>query len=784
MKHLRFLFSFFLFLYSSTYVFSQNNRSDSIDIIHTYINLDLTDYSNQYIKGECGIVFTPKTTQIQAIAFDLLKLQVDSVVWKNQALAFSYNDTLLLVNFNQAVSNSDTDTVYIYYQGTPQKDASGWGGFYFQSGYIFNLGVGFDANPHNYGRVWYPCFDNFVEHSTYSFNIKTAGGRKAKCNGYLVAENIISGDTIESIWQMDTPIPSYLVCVAAANYETVHQQYINPTDTIPIELYALANDTVNLKNSFIHLKDAIAGFENYYYPYIWNKVGYSLVPFSSGAMEHATNIAYPKTAANGSITYETLMAHELSHHWWGDLVTCETAEDMWINEGMATYSEHLFLNYLYGYDRYLDEVKKNHADVLQFAHVHENGYRAISGIPHQYTYGEHVYNKGASVVHNLRGYMGDSLFFSGLRQILNAFKHQNINSYQFRDSLTAFTGFDASDFFNDWVFSPGFSHFELDSASIVQNGSNFNATLFIEQKLKGTVNFHQNVPLEISFYDQNWNKTVKRVIVSGQFSTPTVLLNFNPQLIIINQTNKLNQARTDDEKIIKSTGNTTFSLSKFTLTVNAVSDSALVFIQHHLVAPDSIKNNINNYRISSRRYWSVKALTKGTFDASARIFYDGRASTGYLDSDLVSVTEDSLLLLYRASPADDWQEYPYYTKNVIGNNANAYGLIEITSLVPGDYAFANGISNYLSIKKNNLKEKAKLFPNPASEKVNIILPDKSGNYQLKVYNNNGQLILTKEFMHSTTIDTTSWTKGMYLLNISKIMDGKALLTNSQTLIKN
>ena len=762
---------------------AQNSRSDSIDIIHTHIDLDLTDYSNQFIIGNCEIVFTPKSSSVQAIALDLLRLQVDSIVWKNQPLLFSYNDTLILANFPQPVNASDTDTVTVFYQGNPQKDASGWGGFYFQSSYIFNLGVGFDANPHNYGRVWYPCFDNFVEHSTYSFKIKTADGRKAKCNGYLVAENVISGDTIESVWQMDTPIPSYLVCVAAANYETIRQQYTNATDTIPIELYALANDTNNLKNSFIHLNDAIAGFENYYYPYVWNKVGYSLVPFSSGAMEHATNIAYPKAAANGSLTYETLMAHELSHHWWGDLVTCETEGDMWINEGMATYSEHLFLNYLYGYDRYIEEVKKNHADVLQYAHVHENGYRAISGIPHQYTYGEHVYNKGASVAHNLRGYMGDSLFFSGLRQILNAFQYKNINSYQFRDSLTAFTGFDATDFFNDWVFSPGFSHFELDSTNIAQNGTNYSITLYIEQKLKGAVNFHQNVPLEISFYDQNWNKTIKRVMVSGQFSTPTVNLNFNPQLIILNETNKLNQARTDNEKIITSTGNTTFSLSNFTLMVNAVTDSSFVFIQHHWVAPDSIKNNINNYKISSSRYWTVKTLTTGNLDASGRIFYDGRASTGYLDSDLVSTTEDSLILLYRASPADEWDEYPYYTKNFIGNNANAYGMIEITTLAPGDYAFANGVSKYLSVKKRK-KEKVQLFPNPASEKINIILPDKLGIYKIKVFNNLGQLITEKQFTHQTQIDTTHWTKGLYLIKISKKENGKFNLINTERLIKN
>ncbi len=744
---------------------AQNSRSDSIDIVHYHIQLDLTDYSNQYISGSCQIIFTPKIPSVQAIALDLLQMQVDSVVLKNQTLPFTYNDTLLTAIFPAPVIASDTDTLTVYYQGNPQKDASGWGGFYFQSGYIFNLGVGFAADPHNYGRVWFPCFDNFVEHSTYTFAIKTAGGRKAKCNGYLVAENIIAGDTIESIWQMDTPIPTYLACVAAANYETVRQRYINTTDTIPIELYALAADTQNLKNSFAHLNDAIAAYENYYFPFVWNKVGYSLVPFSSGAMEHATNIAYPKAAVNGTLTYETLMAHELSHHWWGDLVTCETAGDMWINEGMATYSEHLFLNYLYGYNRYLDEVKSNHADVLQYAHIEEGGYLAISGIPHQYTYGKHVYNKGASVVHNLRGYLGDSLFFSGLRQILNAFQHKNINSFQMRDSLTAFTGFDVSDFFNDWVFAPGFSHFELDSTQMTPAGSNYNITLFIEQKLKGAPHFHQNVPLEITFFDQNWNKTVQRVWVSGQFSSPTVTLNFNPQLIIVNETNTLNQARTDESRIITATGNYNLSLAKMTVTVNTITDSTYLFVQHHWVAPDSLTTDTGAATISSRRYWTVKTLSAGTFDASARIFYDARSNTGYLDSDLVSVTEDSLILLYRPSSADNWQEYPNYTKNVIGNNANGYGFIEITNLIPGDYAFANGISKYLGISQHK-KKQIKVYPNPATDFLTLSPENTNQNYRLEVFNNLGQLILKTYFRSTTQIDTSLWNAGTYILKIS------------------
>jgi aminopeptidase N len=224
-------------------------------------------------------------------------------------LAYTYNDTLLTVSLGLLLTVADTSEVTVYYHGIPKQDASGWGGFYFQGNYAYNLGVGFDANPHNYGRVWFPCFDNFVERSTFEFNMITAGGKKAHCNGALISENVISGDTIVRKWVMNDEIPSYLVCVAIADYATVYQSHNGLLGTIPIELVARPSDTTNLKNSFLHLPDAIDIYETGYGPYRWNKIGFSLVPFNSGAMEHATNIAYPLSAANGTLSNETLMAH-------------------------------------------------------------------------------------------------------------------------------------------------------------------------------------------------------------------------------------------------------------------------------------------------------------------------------------------------------------------------------------------------------------------------------------------------------------------------------------------
>lgn len=761
MKNLFFLISILL----CNHLFSQNSRSDTVNILKYKINLEVTDFSNQQIKGFTEVVFSSKINGLTQLKLDLLELNIDSVTHNSGNINYSYNDTIVIIDLPSILNVTDTDSIKVYYNGTPQIDASGWGGFYFQGNYAFNLGVGFDANPHNYGRVWFPCFDNFVERSKYEFNITTSGDKKAHCNGFLSSEINIGGDTIVRKWVMNEEIPTYLVCIAVADYSTVHQSHNGMLNTIPIELVARATDTTNMKNSFIHLPDAIDIYENSYGPYMWNKVGFSLVPFSSGAMEHATNVAYPLSAANGTLSSETLMAHEFAHHWWGDLVTCETAGDMWINEGMATYSEYLFTEKIYDYNTSLEEIMNSNKSIVQFLHLNEGGYMPISGVPHQYTYGDRVYKKGALMSHNMRAYLGDSLFFYGLNQVTNTFKFQSMSSSQFRDELSLKTGVDMTPFFNDWIFSPGYAHYEIDSTIMTPNAGNYDVELFVEQKLRGNTVFHTQAPLEVTFYDNNWNRVKRAIMTNGQFSTDVVTIPFDPILVLLNEDNKLNQARTDNNLIITNTGTKTLSRSLFNITTNSISDSAFIHVEHHWVKPDAIQNNPNNYRISQSRYWSVNGILPSVFDASAKIYFDGRYNSGYLDVDLVPVNGDSLVLLYRKDATEDWILYPYYTKTTIAPTI-AYGWMTIDSLLLGDYAFANGDIPTQTTKTNFAIDDIKVYPNPSDSFIVVELFQNIENGIVQLYDINGKLVKEQLVVKTKTrINTEDLEPQTYVLHV-------------------
>lgn len=750
---------------------ADNSRSDTIDILNYTINLDITDINGKAIKGNCEVKLTPKLNSIAELNLDLLQLTVDSILMNASLLSYSYNDTLLKIQLSSTINIGDTETVVVYYHGSPQEDAS-WGGFYFQSGYAYNLGVGFDANPHTYGRVWFPCFDNFVERSSYTFNIITDSLYKAFCNGKLTNETFNGDGTKIYTWVMEQTIPTYLASVAVAQYTTLKQTYYGIEDTVPIEIGLLASDTTKFKTSFINLNGAMSSFETHFGPYRWNRVGYVLVPFNSGAMEHATNIAYPKSFANGTLTYETIYAHELSHHWWGDLVTCKTAEDMWINEGMATFSEFVFTESIYGKETYTEMVNDNHEYVIHYLHYTENEYKAISGVSHDYTYSEHVYQKGADVAHTLRGYLGDSLFYGGLTAFLNTYQFSDVTSYTLRDFLTSYTGIDLTSFFDNWVFSSGFPHFSVDSFSVAPSGNLYNTTVYVKQKLTGAPSYYSNVPLDFTFKDASWNSYTHRMEISGAVDSFTVQLSFNPTYIGLDLADKISDAVTAHAETIKASGDYDFGIAHMSISVNALSDSCYIRVEHNWATPDPLKNLSSQIvKLSPNRYWKVDGIFPSTFQATAKIYYNGKNSTGggYLDNDLITTTEDSLILIYRSNAANNWNEFLYYTKNYSGTHTDKYGYITIDSLLAGEYSLAIG-SSLLGIKDANVSQKSniKIYPNPTSNEFVIDLSafDKIQNATLTITDESGKEILKNTINNNiTTINAYTWPSGNYYVHI-------------------
>lgn len=773
------------------YVRALKERSDTFDIINYKINLDLTKTAQKILSGVCTVTFKALMDDVNYVALDLEQLVVSEVRYGEDSIGFTHNGSYLRIDFDSILDKDLVYEVTVSYSGTPMTSASGFGGFYFEDGYAYNLGIGLQDSPHNYGRAWFPCFDNFVERATYEINIETVKGINSFAVGTYLGEED-KGNTVIRSYYMSQPLPTYLVGVAASEYGTHEYDYISSIDStvIPVQIISKSSTINFVKNSFVNLGKAMEAFEYWYGPYIWERIGYVMV--SRGAMEHSTCVAYPDHSADGTTSNDRLMAHELCHHWWGNMTTLSSSHNMWIKEGNAEYGAHLFFEYLDGPSAFYKAVEDNFATVMRRAKHADGSFLALSPMPEYITYGVTTYNKGASTLHAMRRYMGDEKFRAGQRKVLEDFQYQSIDAYQYRDKLEETTGLDMKDFFEDWIFTGGFAAFEINDMTIETNGgaSSPIITLEIEQKLRGRTKYMENVPLDLLFYNEDGTHETRIVNVGGLTSIVQVTdLSFVPQYCMPNPRNSFlplsgfNSAVGMDPELKSSNTGMNFTGSDLT-------DGSVYSVEHYWVAPDPIKNDQIEARLSSNHYWKVNGNIKEGNRVRANINYNKAGTSGGLDEDLVSVTEDSLILMYRKDQYSDWLQYPNYNK-VMGSSSDGSGLIRIDSLLLGEYCFANGKDvPFLSSQRQNLQRVVELnvYPNPSANEVNIdleslkhIATTSTGEYE--VVNISGQTVEIGKISHwnqSLKRDISVFSSGLYYLLLK---DGKGNLVGKSEFVK-
>lgn len=675
-----------------------NLRSDTLDVIRYTLNLDMTMMASQQIAGHCVVDFASKMDGIAQINLDLLALTVDAVTdaWGGP-LSFTHTGSLLSIDLPVALDTGALYQVQIWYHGSPVSDTT-WGGFYFASGYAYNMGVGFDADPHNFGRTWFPCFDNFVERSTYEFNVLTSGGKTAYCNGLRTQVETVGTDSLLTQWILDVEIPTYLANIAVADYVHVEDAFTSVQGTdIPIWIAAKAADTTDAKLSMANLVPALEAYETDYGPYRFPRVGYVCVPFSGGAMEHATNISYPLFAIDGTDTWETLWAHEVAHMWWGDLVTCHHAGEMWLNEGWARYSEALFVENIYGTEAYTNYILENHKDVILRAHQQDGQRYPVSPVPHEATYGSHVYNKGADMVHTLRGYMGDEAFFEACRDFLGDSAWTDIHSTGLRDYFQNYTDADLNAFFDNWIFTPGYPEFRI--AQCVSSATE--VTVAVEQHRHYSDALYTHVPLQLSLVGTGGSYDT--LIVAGSEWTATIDVpeSLGVYTAVLNRNNAISQAVFGEEFVFTEAESRNFDYAEAQAALLTLSsDSVWVRIENHLSEadfPHAIPGT--EYLISPDRWWRVDGNFQVGDDLDMTLRYYGNGGANDFDPllfaevEALGLDEDALVMLYRPREFDGnvpqaWTEWPAYELNTIGSTTNWTGRFDLHHVVPGDYAMA------------------------------------------------------------------------------------------------
>ncbi len=734
-------------------------RSDTFDIVHYDIELDVTKFDQREISGKCAVSFRTKMPNIDYINLDLLDMNIDRVHVDNVDVPFSRFGFNVIIDWPETIFENDTNTVIVEYSGRPTVSEGSFGGFYFEAEYAYNLGIDLIGEPHNFGRSWFPCFDNFVERATYEIALITRGDRKGYAVGDFMGEEIITGDTIVRRYHMQKQLPTYLVGVAVSNYTEHNYVHNGVYGNIPVQLVARPQHMADVQSSLAFLPDAIDCLEYWYGPYVWNRVGYVIT--LRGAMEHSSCIAYPQNSATSGLSTR-LMTHELCHHWWGNIITINYAPDMWIKEGNAEYGAHLIEEFIGGKEPFRTAVRNNHYFVLTTAHEEDGAYLALSPLSQENTYGRHTYYRGASMLHNMRAYLGDTLFRNGQTRLLNDNAFSYLNAQSYRDQMSAATGVDMTPFFDDWIFSPGYSDFYVQKFEY--SPATQTATIHFGQNQYQSGHFHDNVPLPITLHFDDASRMDTTVLVGGESDSVSLgALQVAPIGISVNRGHVLNMAMFEDDVRVTETGQYKDSYTTYRWNVDNLIDTFQYVVEHHLTGPTGDVDE-EKYRLSTSHFWHVVGNQEGKFEGSFLLFYDDGAALGD-DADLTSMSEDSIVLMYRPNANHPWEEYEDYNK-IVFLPTDGKGSMNLSVVRNGDYTFANQIDGNVGSRYIEKEVDVSVYPNPATEAIQINLKSQSFDH-LQLFTVDGKLLRSiKQPSDVINLPVEHIPRGEYILLLS------------------
>ena len=753
-------------------------QSDSVDALHYDLRLDIGNRTANHIEGSAAVTLHIQSS-IDSLQLELGPSTVESV-WLNglpTPFAYSVPQQRLSVPFGGQAG--DTVVLTVFYRKGQQIMSQGWGGFYFDNNIYYNLGIAIYEYPHNAGKAWFPCRDNFTDKATYHFEITAKPGWKAICTGLMDSTRYHADSSSTWCWTLNRLTPTYLVGVAVAPFHLIERQYAGLNASYPALLGFLNHDSVSVWNAFEHMSKVIPFFEQCFGPYRWDRVGYVSTP--KGSMEHVGNIAFTTQCMNAtSDACLATMAHEFAHSWFGNLVTCATAEDMWINEGGASFCEELAIGAIHANSdplRGRAYARQNLHSVLLNTHRTDDGFKPVYGLSHDYTYGSTVYNKGATVWHSLRGYLGDSLFYASMRQLFDQQAFRNLDSYRLRDTLSQLSGIDLTDFFNFHVFSAGFNDYRIDS--LVTGGTT--TTVYLRQQSYGTTTLMNSNRVWLTFFSPQLQRERRQVTFDGASAAVTVQLPFQPLFAVVDLDEELSKASIGQELSIHSTGAHNADDALFYTSVRKVTgDSIFLYVKHHWTRPDTSLSP--RYLRMADRYWTVEGVIPEGAQLGGCFYYCRLGEAQSLDDNLITGLDDfnQTKLLYRRDATEDWRPI---TKKTNGNSTQGY--FSLQNLLLGEYTLAIVDTAYVGIEtleSNDADIPLQLFPNPTTGSVTLATDRPGEPLTVDICDSAGRPVLSALSLvsgqpHTFTLPTGHYFLSVYLPQRNRIVTTKMQIMN-------
>ncbi len=505
----------------------------TFDILHTKLEIAF-DWEQQHVLGKAYLTISPIFYPIDMVTLDAKEMVIHEVRegGNGPKLDHSYEDNKLEIHLRKMLNRGEKVTVFIDYTARPNEGPEGGSaaitsdkGLYF----INPMGkiAGKPRQIWTQGETesnskWFPTFDKPNERFTQEIYITVNDTLTTLSNGILVSSTKNSDGTRTDYWKMDDPHAPYLVMMAVGDFARVKDSW----NGIPLAYYvdppykddakAIFNNTPEMLSFFSDILD---------YPYPWDKFSQIVVEdYVSGAMENTTAVIFGdfiQKHARALIDNDNdmIVAHEMFHHWFGDLVTCESWANLTLNEGFANYSEYLWTEHKKGKDAAEDHRLSEMQTYMYMA--------AQSGTHPLIFYGydnkedmfdAHSYNKGGLVLHMLRNLVGDEAFFASLSKYLKDNAYTAVEIDELRMAIEDVTGMDLMWFFDQWYHDSG--HPELEVSYSYMDGQ---LTFFVEQTQDPKDNKAVFIlPLDVAVYAPTGEVSYYPVVIDERKDTITI----------------------------------------------------------------------------------------------------------------------------------------------------------------------------------------------------------------------------------------------------------------------
>jgi len=481
------------------------------DIEHYGINVWLKP-SIPAVAGTTRVVARASVENPSQIRLHARGPVVTAVTMAGEDLAFSQTEPFVTASIPEGVPAGSVQEFIFTYTVTEFDDD--W------------MGLNWGDPIHTFheprsARTWLVVYDDPADKATLKWEIRAPSELTVVANGVRGDGVPMPYDTTQHTFSFDQPIATYLMALHAGTYG----HHADASGPVTIDTWAHPDLLEAAVEDFSTTGAILRHFESALVPYPWTHYANVTAPFS-GAMEHTTVTTFGEDLI-GSPSAEIINAHELMHHWFGNLVTPSEWPEIWLNEGFASYGEVLWVEHTLG-----------EAAAMDYVQTQINSYfawQAIEGVSSlydpDYMWGGLVYDKGSVVVHMLRNVVGDDAFFDGLQRYLVSHAHANASTGDLQDAMEHSHGSDLSWFFDEWVFQAGDPSYRWGLSQTEVEAGVWQVDVHITQEAPGSWSI--GIPMRIELasgeaFELSANSADGTQVTSFCFSSPVSDADFDP----------------------------------------------------------------------------------------------------------------------------------------------------------------------------------------------------------------------------------------------------------------